>query len=155
MQGLILEPNLDAIGSVQYRNLVERYGFDTFLIMPPNGQFFDLFSSQTCSSSGGTGLFFSATLGPNEFARISGIGMEADAAGLVDISDMVFQLRVNSHRHRTYGAMSDQIGTGQSPTEVMARIFEPGSLLEFQAVNNNASNTATAFGRVQGWTIPH
>lgn len=156
MQGLILPggPSLEFIGSVQYRNLIQRYGFDPFVIMPPNADFFDLFSSQSIAS-GGTGTFFAAELGPNEFVRVSAIGLESDADSLVSITNMVFRLRVNGNNDRFYGNLSDQIGTGQRPTEVLVRIFEPGSLLEFIAENNDGANTALAFGRVQGWTIPH
>lgn len=153
-QGLVLTPNLDLVGNVQYRALVEQYGFDPFLIMPPNADFFDLFASRSIAS-GGAGTIFSTEIGPNEFVRISAIGIEADANSLVDINNMVFRLRVNGNNDRFYGALSDQIGTGQRPTNVFVRIFEPGALLDFVVENNDGTNLALAFGRVQGWTIPH
>lgn len=153
-QGLILQPNLNTIGNVQYRNLVKQYGYDPFVIMPPNADFFDLFASRSVASAG-TETFFTTEIGPNEFVRISAIGIEADANSLVVIQDMVFRLRVNGNNERFYGAMSDQIGTGQRPTTVFVRIFEPGALLDFVVENNDGTNLALAFGRVQGWTIPH
>ena len=132
-----------------------RNGFDPFLIMPPNAQWFDLFASRTVTSGGGTATIRSVEIGANEWVRISAIGMEADANGNVGISDLVFALRVNGNAVQPYGGMSDQIGTGQAPTEVFARVFQSGGVLDMFVTNNHVSVNSLSFGRFQGWTIPH
>jgi len=146
---------LGFMGSVTYRKLIQRYGFDPFVIMPPNAGWFDLFASRTVASGGGVATVFSSEIGANEFVRISNIGMEADANAVVSITDLVYSLRLNGNPLRFYGAMSDQIGTGQDPTDIFVRIFSPGATLDFTITNNHASVAALSFGRVQGWTIPH
>ncbi len=148
--------SLQFVGSVLYRSLIERYGFDPFMVMPPNAAWFDLFASRTVAFGGATTVVFrSLQIGANEWLRISALGMEADANSVVTIADLVYSLRLNGNPIRHYGAMSDQIGTGQRPTEIFVRIFQSGGLLEYTIINNHVSQNSLSFGRFQGWTIPH
>ena len=96
--GLVLPQsnlNLSFLGSVRYRELIKRYGFDPFMIMPPNAQWIDEFASRTVAAAGGTADVFNIEIGGNEWVRISNIGMEADANAVVGISDLVYSLRIN------------------------------------------------------------
>lgn len=155
-QALAFQPGrrFPGVGSREYRDLLERHGFDPFLSMPPDGQFFDIFSSQTVNSGGGVGTFASLRIGANEWLRVSAIGLVADSNSVVSIASMVFQLRLNRVPMQFYNNISDVIGTGQLPTPVLAKIFSKAALLEFFATNNDGAVNALSFGRIQGWTIP-
>lgn len=130
-------------------------GLQKFHVFDPRqGEFFDKFGSQLVAALGGVETLVRFRIGVDEMFRVSAIGMEPDSNSLVGIGDLLFTLLINKIPHRFYSNMADQIGTGQRPTDTFALLDFPGGLVEFQVTNNNATNAALAFGRIQGWTMP-
>ncbi len=90
----------------------------------------------------------------NEFFRIEKLGFGGDTGGLVDFSQLVFSLRINDVRHRSFGNLSDQIGSIDDLTQVDVRIREEGALVELFCENTDAVDGATVSVRWVGWTFP-